>query len=129
MLAPLISARQFLLLCQNYVVYLYYCGHVYTRLMVFGFGDHPECQHVLYYPIWAVVDVDYQDHGPSISSDSNIWPIQTFSPNPSRWRSWRKQNGAALEHGCDERSFAFAAVYVFGPNITVFEATGAVPPT
>jgi hypothetical protein len=72
-------------------------------------------------------------------SSSNIWPIQTSSPNPTRWKHWRKQNGAALlEYGgtdgkvCVVLSFchrsqpccsikvcrllSFSAVYVFNLN-------------
>ena len=43
-----------------------------------------------------LVDVDGHDHGPPIGAGENIWPIQASSPNPIRWKSWRKQYDATL---------------------------------
>jgi len=96
MLLWLISARQVVLLCDNNKVYLFYCGQVYFRPTETGFEDLPVRIRASYYPLWTLIDVNYENHGPPINAGSNIWPIQTSSPNPSRWKSWRKQNGAAL---------------------------------
>ncbi len=97
MLVRLISARQVVLLCNSTAVHLFYRSQVYSRLMMVGcFEDLPQRKGAPYCPIWALIDVDYQGHGPPISSSSNIWPIQSSSPNPIRWKHWKKQNGAAM---------------------------------
>ena len=96
MLTQLISAGQVVLLCDSYEVYLFYHGQVYLRLTVFGFGELPRHQHMRYCPIWALIDMDYNDHRPPITSTSNIWPIQASPPNPIQWKLWVKQNTAAV---------------------------------
>jgi hypothetical protein len=96
MLVRLISARQVVLLWDSSRAYLFYRGQVYFRSTVFGFEDLPEHQRTPYCPIWALIDMDYQYQGPPITGSSNIWPIQASSPDPVRWKHWRKQNRAAL---------------------------------
>ena len=96
MLVQLISAHQVVLFCGSTKVFLFYCGQVYSRSTTFGLDDLPKRRGMYYYPIWALVDVEYQNQGPPISGMSNIWPIQATSPNPARWNAWRKQNGASV---------------------------------
>jgi len=96
MLARLISDRQVVLLCDINTVLLFYHGKVYSRPTQRGFGDLPEHQEAPYCPIWALIDMDCLEEGPPITGSDNIWPIQASSPNPIRWKSWRKQTGAAL---------------------------------
>jgi len=60
-----------------------------------GFWDLPENPKRLYSPIWALIDVDYRDKGPSLDRDADVWPIQVSSPNPARWKQWVEQNRAA----------------------------------
>ena len=97
MLARLISARQVVLLYTSTMVHLFYYGEVYSRLAAAsGLEGLPECLGAPYFPIWALIDVDYVGHEPLITSTSNVWPIQASSPNPTRWKSWSKQNGAAM---------------------------------
>jgi len=96
MLVRLISARQVVLLCDHFVVYLFYRGKVYSQSGVSCFDGLPTRQQARYCPIWALIDVDFQEQGPSIRRSSNIWPIQASPPGPARWRSWSKQNGAPL---------------------------------
>lgn len=95
MLAQLILTNQVVLLCSDQV-YLFYQDTVYTRSMHLGFYHLPRNKKVEYCPIWALIDVDYEDEGPPISSSSNIWPIQASSPKSVRWRAWAKQDGAAI---------------------------------
>ena len=64
MFMQLISARQVILLCDSTDVRLFYCGQVYPWLMMFGFRNLPKHQGALYFPIWALIDVDYQGQGP-----------------------------------------------------------------
>jgi len=96
MLARLISARQVVILCTTSTAYLFYHGKVYSRRTLHGFEDLPRRRGGLYCPIWMLVDVDGHDHGPPIGAGENIWPIQASSPNPIRWKSWRKQYDATL---------------------------------
>jgi len=95
-LARLISHRQVVLLCDITKAFLFYHGKVYSRPTQYGFGDLPIHQEATYCPIWALLDVDYQDQGPPITARANIWPIQASYPNPIQWKSWRKQYNAAL---------------------------------
>jgi len=95
-LARLISARQVVLLCDTFTVHLFYHGKVYSRPTQCGFGDLPKRRGAPYCPIWALIDMDYQDQGPLMSGGDRIWPIQASPPEPIRWKSWSKQNGAAL---------------------------------
>jgi len=95
MLARLISAKQIVVLCNSTKVLLFYCGRVYSQEASLGFRGLPINQHnAQYCPIWALVDS--RKGGPNIIRSSNIWPIQTSSPNPDRWKEWRKQNGAVV---------------------------------
>jgi len=96
MLARLISARQVVLLYDTSTAFLFFHGRVYSQPTQYGFRDLPENQEALYCPIWALIDVDYLDKGPPITGSDNIWPIQASPPNPIQWKSWSKQNGAAL---------------------------------
>ena len=96
MLISLLSARQVVTLCDNSVILLFYRGQVYARSVESGFEDLPTRLGTSYSPVWALIAMDYEDRGPPITGHSNIWPIQTPSPNPIRWKSWSKQNRAAL---------------------------------
>ena len=64
--------------------------------MQLDFEDLLKHQGMPYCPVWVLTDVNFEDHGPPLSSTSNVWPTQTTSPNPSRWKSWAKQYGASL---------------------------------
>jgi len=94
MLKQLLSARQVVLLCDNNDVWLFFRGKVYFRPVDSGFRYLPRRE--AYCPIWALIDVDLKDGGAPFQRSSNIWPIQTSSPRPARWKSWRKQYQAAL---------------------------------
>ena len=96
-----------------------------------------------YYPLWVLIDVDYENHGPPLAS-TNVWPIQTSSPNSARWKAWRKQTGGALLGmplwNMDElmKGYVFSLfsflpsrssltvlrflVYIFSPNLMTFRA-------
>ena len=95
MLVRLISARQVVLLCKNSDVYLFYHGQVYHRLGEPGFNNLPECQSRSYYPIWTLIHAEPIQE-PPVWGSSNIWPIQTSSPNPLRWDGWSRRYGAAV---------------------------------
>jgi len=92
----LISARQVVLLCDNSYVYLFYHGQVYSRREEFGFEGIPTHKWERYCPILTLIDVDFGNREPRITSSSKIWPIQASSPNPIRWHSWSKQNAVAV---------------------------------
>ena len=97
MLARLIASRQVVILCDNSRAYLFFDSHVYSQLMNNDpFWNLPKHKTMTYCPIMALINVDYKDQGPSITGESNIWPIQASSPNPIRWKSWAKQNKAAV---------------------------------
>jgi hypothetical protein len=96
MLARLASAYQVVLLCDISDVFLFYRGKVYFRPDSSGFRNLPESQGKTYCPVWALIDVDFRETGPRFTGSSNIWPIQTSSPNPNRWKLWREQLGAPL---------------------------------
>jgi len=96
MLARLISDRQVVLLCDTSAVFLFFHGKVYSRPTQCGFRDLPKRKGAPYCPIWALIDVDFLNEGPPITDSNNIWPILASSPNPIRWKSWRKQTGAVL---------------------------------
>ena len=95
MLARLISTRQVVVLCDNRRSYLFYAGTVYSRSAEFGFMNLPERQATRYFPVWALIDVDFENRGPNLAS-TNVWPIQASCPNPVLWHAWRKQHRAAL---------------------------------
>ena len=106
MLVWLLSARQVVLLCDSSVVFLFYRCQVYSRSLKSGFDDLPTRLGTSYCPVWALIDTDDNDRGPPFTSHSNIWPIQTSSPNSVRWKSWSKQNRAAtlgMPNGADGR--------------------------
>ena len=95
MLARLISAQQVVLLCDDSVTHLFYRGNVYIRpTEPHGFMNLPT--HAPYNPIWALIDVGYEDRGPPLTGSTSVWPIQASSPNPVRFKLWSKQNGAAF---------------------------------
>jgi hypothetical protein len=96
MLARLISARQVVLLCNSRVIRLFYQGQVYCRPSESGFYDLPTHSKTPYCPIWALIDMDFEDKEPPIESDSDVWPIQASSPNSVRWKFWAKQFDPAL---------------------------------
>ena len=95
MLARLISSHQVVVLCDSHKAHLFYHNKVYTRPAQFAFEDLPTRKETRYFPIWALIDVDYEERGPHLAS-TDVWPIQTSSPNPIRWNSWLKQHGAVL---------------------------------
>jgi len=95
MLAQLISTQEVVLLCDSYKILLFFRGRVYHRSTNSGFDFLPTPPITLYYPIWALVDVGLRQE-PPITESSYIWPVQTSSPNPIRWRDWSKHNKAAL---------------------------------
>ena len=95
MLVWLLSARQVVLLCDSSVVFVFYHCQVYSRSLKSGFDDLPTRLGTSYSPVWALIDTDDNDRGPPFTSHSNIWPIQTSSPNSVRWKSRSKQNKAA----------------------------------
>lgn len=96
MLVRLISARQVVLLYDNSKVYLFYCGKVYTRPKGTGFSGIPLLHKRLkFYPIWTLIDVDFEGQGPPITRSSNIWPIQASPPNHLLW-SWRSERWAGV---------------------------------
>jgi len=96
MLARLISAGQVVLVYYSGNIYLFYRGQVYSRPMASGLEGLPEHCGMVYCPIWALVDADYEGQGPQAGSSPGTWPVQVTSPNPIRWKSWSKQNGATL---------------------------------
>ena len=98
MLARLVSAHQVVLLCDSFEVHLFYCGQVYHRPTESGFNNLPAPYPYRGYPIWTLIDIDFEDRRPPFtgSNCSNIWPIQVSSPNSARWKSWQKQNDAAI---------------------------------
>ena len=96
MLARLIQAGQVVLLCDASRTHLFYKGQAYSRSTVPNFDNLPMHLKMPYYPIWALIDVDHKSTEPPISTTRSVWPIQTSSPNPTQWKSWRKQYGAAL---------------------------------
>ena len=93
MLARLLSAHQVVLLCDNYKLFLFFRRQVYYQ-STGSYITLPQSP----YPIWSLIDVDFQDQGPpyDITGDRYVWPIQTSSPNPVRWHCWTKQIGAAI---------------------------------
>ena len=96
MLAQLVSAHQVVLYYSPNRIVLFYRGEVYTRSSQYGFDDLPRHPEVSYCPVWTFIDMDYLDGPPPMTPESKVWPIQASSPIPSRWKSWRKQTGAAL---------------------------------
>ena len=93
MLARLISAHQVVLLCDNSELHLFYRGQVYYQSTE-SYITLPQSP----YPIWSLIDVDFQDRGPpcDITGNLDVWPIQTSSPKPVRWQCWSKQIDAAI---------------------------------
>ena len=96
MLVQLITARQVVLLSDGGGVYLFYRGQVYSRPPEAGYQNLPENRQTSYSPVWALINTDSVERGPTIERRFNIWPIQASSPNPIRWKAWTKQLGAAL---------------------------------
>ena len=145
MLVRLIATRQVVLLCDNSNAYLFYSGQVYRHPMGNSvFWNLPTHKNIPYCPILTLIDVDYDNMGPPMSSSSNIWPIQASSPNRIQWRSWAKQNKAIvlgmplwsideLTEGyvCSPflpstpamsvRDHSFVVVYILTANTTDFE--------
>ena len=99
MLIWLLSDQQVVLLCNNRRVYLFYRDEVYSQPTSDGLWALPVHLTDPHHSIWALIDVDYQEHGPPITGDQVVWPIQASSPNPARWRSWHKQFGGAALWG------------------------------
>jgi hypothetical protein len=93
MLVQLISADQVVLLYDTSETYLFYSGEVYEQPRQSGFKNLPE-NHRPHFPVWALIDMDFGDRGPPITSSSDIWPVQASS-NSVQWKSWSKQFGAA----------------------------------
>ena len=95
MLAQLISTCEVVLFCDSYQILLFFRGKVYHRPTNSGFNFLPTPPITFYYPIWALVDVT-APWEPPITKSSNVWPVQTSSLNPVRWRYWSRHNNAAL---------------------------------
>ena len=95
MLARLISAHQVVLLCGNAKIHLFYRGQVYYQPAE---SDFTLPRSLYDHPIWSLIDVDFKDREPpeSITGIRSVWPIQTSSPNPVRWKYWSKQAEAAI---------------------------------
>ena len=100
LLARLLSLDQPSLVCDNQLGYLFYQGLVYSRPAYDAFFNLPYRQPDLpgseeYFPVWAMIDNDTAKTEPPISPRLNLWAIQASSPQPYRYQSWKKQNGAA----------------------------------
>jgi len=96
MLMSLISAHQVVLLCDNQWIHLFYHGQAYFRSTEDGFEDIPKLREDTYFPLWALIDLDFGESLPPLNRHTNVWPIQVSSPNPIRWKAWHKQYRAAL---------------------------------
>ena len=97
MLARLIATCQVVLLRNNSYAHLFYRGKVYRHPIDVGvFENLPTHKSIPYCPILALIDVDYENRGPPVTNSSNIWPIQTFSPNSIPRRACATQNKAAV---------------------------------
>ena len=96
MLARLIQAGQVVLLCDASRTHLFYKGQAYSRSTVPNFDNFPIHLKMPYYPVWALTYVGHGNTESPISATRSIWPVQTPPLNPTRWKSWRRQNGAAL---------------------------------
>jgi len=96
MLVRLVSAHQVVFYCNPNEIFLFYRGEVYTRSTQSGFKGLPRVPGVSYCPVWALINMDYEDKPPPITELSKIWPILASSPRPVRWKQWHKQNRAAL---------------------------------
>ena len=94
MLARLISAKQVVLLFAKSTLYLFFCGKVYEQLSC-RFRGLPTRQKVRF-PIWALIDADTLSQPSLIDHSDDIWPVQASSPQPIRWKAWKKQFGAVL---------------------------------
>src|ERR1700733_12149152 len=97
MLAQLISAQQVVILFTSPQVYLFYQGQVYLRpatsnvdyLPCHTDADEP-------WPIWTLIEVDYDEGGPPIEHNLDLWPIQTSSPAPICFELWKREYRASL---------------------------------
>jgi hypothetical protein len=127
MLARLVSARQVVVLCDNFELHLLYQGQAYSRPTTSGVKFLPKHSKTPYCPIWALIDVDFKGEGAPIVANSNVWPIQASSPNPVRWKFWAKQFSPALwgvslwdmeelNQGC---VFGFSPLSAFDPGHVV----------
>ena len=92
----LLSYQQVVLLCDSTEMLLLICGNVYSRPMRDGFKFLPTRQGGGYCPIWALINMDFEDEDPPLTATSNIWPILAPSPSPTRWKRWAKYNDRAL---------------------------------
>jgi len=90
----LLSLNQVVLLCDSDDAVLFYQGQVYTRPAKDAFKDLPVNRG--YFPVWTPIDADSMTGGPSVKRRYDIWAVQASSPHPDRYKSWRKQTGAAL---------------------------------
>ena len=97
MLARLIASHQVVILCDNFEAYLFFAGQVYYHSMNNSpFWNLPEHKNLPYCPILTLIDMDYADRAPPLTSRANIWPIQASCPTPILWKSWAKQKNAAV---------------------------------
>jgi len=94
LLVQLLSLGQVVLLCDSDEALLFYHGQVYSRSAKDAFRDLPTNRE--YFPVWTLIEADRMKDGPSISLNFDIWAIQASSLHPNRYKSWRKQTGAAL---------------------------------
>lgn len=120
-----ISARQVVLLYDSTSMFLFYAGQVYHRPALNGFHYVPIHEGENKYPAWALIDVDFQNNGPPLSSTTEVWPIQASSPNPVQWDSWSKQLDAAM-WGLPLWSFQ---ELVFGYVVRPFPPCAVHPPS
>ena len=93
MLARLILAGQSILLSTQSRLYLFHEGEVHRRAAV-DFAYIPTHKLDEQFTMWTLIDSGTTQ--PPIENWCLIWPIQVSSPDPIRWKIWRKQRSAAL---------------------------------
>jgi len=78
-------------------MYIFYSGKVYTRPRKDDYKGLPQIRDKsLYFPEWMLIDSDFDSGGAPVGDEEDIWPVQSTSPNPIRWKSWSKQYDSAL---------------------------------
>lgn len=75
---------------------LFYHGTVYNgkNAQIFTLPTPPS--HLESHPfIWSLLDLGMPDDAPGLAVDPSVcFPVQTSSPNPLRYKLWRKERGA-----------------------------------
>ena len=92
-LARLVLADQVVFTCSKHHLYIFYHGKVYFRPAETSLMDLPIHPKGRLWPTWTLVDSDSSEKKPPFGF-TNIWPIQTSSPNPSRWEYLKNCYGA-----------------------------------